>query len=108
MLTKLGFLPLLTNLLASYYNKRSTKYLWNVFFSKDYDVQNSIPQGDPLSPIISVLYLSAALKLLFPSPHLDLTCLSYIDDFVLVTNNISIQDNIFQLEQAYMQLNHML
>ena len=66
MLAKLGFSPLLTTLLASYYDKRSTKYLWNVFFSKDYDVQNGVPQGDPLSPIISVLYLSAALKLLFP------------------------------------------
>ena len=66
MMCKLGFAPELGQLFSSYYDSRLTKYLWNMFFSKDYDTNNGVPQGDPLSPIISVLYLSLVLKALFP------------------------------------------
>ena len=51
MMNKLGFVPELGQLFLSYYDVRSTQYLWNVFFSKDYDT-NGVPQGDPLSPIV--------------------------------------------------------
>ena len=61
ILLKEGFHPLITHLFDSYYDKRSTKYLWNNHFSKDYDVSNGVPQGNPLSPIISVIYMSAML-----------------------------------------------
>ena len=61
MLHKLSFAPELGRLFLSYYDTRSTKYLWNVFFSKNYDANNGVPQGDPLSPSspfsISVLSL---------------------------------------------------
>ena len=87
MMQKLGFDPELCVLLDSYYDECSTKYLWNVFFSKDYDTNNGIPQGDPLSPIISILYLSLILKTLFPSLGDGVSCLSFIDDFVVVINN---------------------
>ena len=69
MLAKLGFAPELCQLFLSYYNEHSTKYLWNVFFSKDYNMNNGVPQGNPLSPIISVLYLGLIFKALFPSLH---------------------------------------
>ena len=55
MMHRLGFAPEFGWLLLSYYDMRTTKYLWNIFFSKDYNTNNGIPQGDPLSPIISVL-----------------------------------------------------
>ena len=104
MLAKLGFSPLLCALFESYYDNRSTKYLWNVFFSKDYDTNNGVPQGDPLLPIILVLYLSAVLKVLFPFPTANVICLSYIDDFVLAVNNPLLQENIQQLQAAFTQL----
>ena len=43
MLQKLGFSPALCHLLSSYYDEWSTKYLWNVFFSKDYDTNKGVP-----------------------------------------------------------------
>ena len=57
IMCKLGFAPELCQLFSSYYDSRSTKYLWNIFFSKDHDTNNGVPQGDPLSPCyISVLF----------------------------------------------------
>ena len=102
LLCKLGFSPLLCNLINSYYSTHSTRYLWNVFHSKDYDTNNGIPQGDPLSPILSVLYMSSIINKLFPytrdnSPM----CLSYIDDYVLMVDSPSLAANIESLEAAY-------
>ena len=108
MMCKLGFDPQLCALLSSYYDEYSTKYLWNIFFSKDFNANNGVPQGNPLSPIISILYLSLVLKSLFPSLSNSISCLSFIDDFVLVVNNIHICDNIVQLEAAFTQLDDVL
>ena len=108
MMHKLGFAPEFGRLLLSYYDMRNTKYLWNIFYSKDYDTNNGVPQGDPLSPIISVLYLSLIIKALFPSPCKGVSCLSFIDDFVLVVNNPLLCDNVSQLEAAFTQLNQVM
>ena len=64
-----------------------------------------MPQGDLLSPIISILYLSLILKVLFPSTGDDVACLSFIDNFVLVVNNPHVCNNVAQLEAAFTQLN---
>ena len=105
ILSKEGFHPLICWLFASFYDDRSTCYLWNTHFSKDYDVNNGIPQGDPLSPVISILYLSAMLQQLFPlNDNAHTQCLSYIDDFVLLTASPSLNVNIDRLEDAYIQL----
>ena len=66
ILMKEGFHPTICRLFQTYYDGRSTKYLWNQHFSSDYDVNNGVPQGDLLSPIISVIYMSAMLRQLFP------------------------------------------
>ena len=66
LLLKEGFDPSFAKLFESYYDACSTKYLWNNHYSKDYDVNNGVPQGDPLSPVISVLYMLAMLHQLFP------------------------------------------
>ena len=108
MLEKLGFAPSLCRLFLSYYDGHSTKYLWNVFFSKDYNTDNGVPQGDPLSPIIAVLYLSLIIKQLFPGTDGPTLCLSYIDDFVLLANNVLLRDNIVQLENAFSRLDDAL
>ena len=105
ILEKEGLSPILTNLLRSYYADWSTKYRWNAFYSKDYDINNGVPQGDPLSPIISAIYNSALSHLLFPlDPSMQLNCSSYIDDFILIVTSSQLDDNVDRLENAYLAL----
>ena len=105
ILAKEGFSPIICKLFESYYDDRITKYMWNRHYSKDYDTDNGIPQGDPLSPVISVIYMSAMLKQLFPhSENAVSQCMSYIDDFVLLTSSPRLEDNIDQLENDYIKL----
>ena len=105
ILLKEGFNPIICRLFETYYDDRSTKYLWNQHFSRDYDVNNGVPQGDPLSPIISVIYMSAMLHKLFPFRHDQPThCLSYIDDFVLLTASPRLEDNVDRLENDFIRL----
>ena len=59
-------------------------------------------------PILSVLFLSLVLKALFPFPGDNVTCLSFIDDFVLVINNVLLWENIAQLEAAFSCLDKVL
>ena len=54
-----------------------------------------------LKAILFLPYLSLILKALFPGISGPIACLSFIDDFVLVVNNIALCDNITQLEHAF-------
>ena len=105
ILAKEGFNPLICRLFNNYSDRRSMKYLWNQHFSRDYDVNNGVPQGDPLSPVISVLYMSAMLWQLFPfHEQQDTQCLSYIDDFVLLTSSPRLETNVDWLENDFIRL----
>ena len=105
ILAKEGFNARICRLFSDYYDDCSTKYLWNQHFSRDYDVNNGVPQGDPLSPVISVIYMSAMLNHLFPfQEQNDTQCLSYIDDFVLLTASPALDTNIDRLENAFIKL----
>ncbi|KAF8627910.1 hypothetical protein AX14_011288 [Amanita brunnescens Koide BX004] len=66
ILMKLGFSHTLTNLIASYFTGRTTVYRWDSATSKPYDFNLGTPQGDCLSPILSALFLSVAIKHVFP------------------------------------------
>ena len=102
VLLKEGFNPLLARLFMSYYEDHSTKYLWNNSLSKNYEVNNGVPQGDPLSPVISVLYMSAMLQQLFPfSDDHKMQCMSYIDDFVSLMASPRLEDNIDVLKDDF-------
>ena len=100
-----GFSPILINFLCSYYSNCTTNYRWNNFFSKNYDINNGVPQGNPLSPVISTLYNSAITRLLFPfDSTLRFNCSSYIDDFILVVMSPSLSSNVDKLEDGYRAL----
>ena len=104
-LLKEGFHPLIAWLFDSYYEACNTNYLWNNNMSKDYVIDNGIPQGDPLSPVISVLYMAAMLCQLFPFYDNQKTqCMSYIDDFVLLMASPTLENNIDVLEDDFIHL----
>ncbi|KAF8626900.1 hypothetical protein AX15_004638 [Amanita polypyramis BW_CC] len=62
----------------------------------------SVPQGDPLSPILSNLYVLLAMSVYFPfNPGKKDITLAYINNYVLVTSGKSVQENIKTLEKQY-------
>ena len=96
VLGKLGFAETLTNLIASYFVGRQTAYRWDSASSTLYPFSFGTPQGDCLSPIISALFLSVAIKHVFP---LSLTpkptrCLFFVDDGTLYTASPSLTTNV--------------
>ena len=96
VLAKLGFSRTLVNTLTSYFSGRQTTYRWDSATSQPYDFSMGTPQGDCLSPIISALFLSVAIKHVFPhsSPPKPTRCLFFVDDGALYTASPSLAKNV--------------
>ena len=96
ILERLGFSPTLIALIKSYFQDRVTTYKWDNAFSRKYDFSLGTPQGDCLSPILSALYISVAIRRIFPEtmPPSTTRCLFYVDDGVIITSSPSLQTNI--------------
>ena len=64
--------------------------------SKKYNFSLGTPQGDCLSPILSALYISVAIRRVFPEnmPPATTRCLFYVDDGVIITASPSLQMNV--------------
>ena len=92
----LGFSQVIVTLIQSYFRDRATVYKWDSTLSKKYDFALSTPQGDCLSPILSALYISIAIRKVFPEtmPPATTRCLFYVDDGVIVTASPSLQMNV--------------
>ena len=106
VLSKLGFAPTLVELLSSYFHDRVTVYKWDTACSKPYDFSMGTLQGDCLSPIVSALYLSVAIKTVFPHifPPRPVRCLFFVDDGVLYTASNSLTRNVRVLSSTLLQL----
>ena len=96
ILERLGFSPVLVTLIKSYFAGRVTTYKWDMAFSWKYDFSLGTPQGDCLSPILSALYISTAIRRVFPEimPPASTKCLFFVDDGALITASPSLQTNI--------------
>ncbi|KAF8624922.1 hypothetical protein AX15_005638 [Amanita polypyramis BW_CC] len=106
MLIKLGFAPNITKLFSSYFEERVTIYLWGTQKSPQFNASDGVPQGDPLSPILSDLYVAVPLRVFFPlSPKISNNILSFIDDYVLIMVSISLILNVQKLQTFYRQFN---
>ncbi|KAF8628617.1 hypothetical protein AX14_011226 [Amanita brunnescens Koide BX004] len=95
ILSKLGFSDILVTLIGSYFTGRTTVYRWDSATSVPYDFNLGTPQGDCLSPILSALFLSVAIKHVFPpsSPTRSTRCLFFVDDGALYTASPSLATN---------------
>ena len=96
ILKRLGFSPVIVTLIESYFQDRVTAYKWDNALSKKYDFSLGTPQGDCLSPILSALYISVAIRKVFPEtmPPSTTRCLFYVDDGVIITASPSLQTNV--------------
>ena len=106
ILMKLGFSETLVNLIGSYFTGRTTVYWWDSATSKPYDFNLGTPQGDCLSPILSALFLSVAIKHVFPhsSPPHSTRCLFFVDNSTLYTASPSLNTNVRILSSFLQQL----
>ncbi|KAF8689725.1 hypothetical protein AX14_003194 [Amanita brunnescens Koide BX004] len=66
ILERLGFSHTIVTLIKSYFSERVTSYKWDSATSHKYDFSLGTPQGDCLSPILSALYISTAIRKVFP------------------------------------------
>ncbi|KAF8699024.1 hypothetical protein AX14_001014 [Amanita brunnescens Koide BX004] len=96
ILKRLGFSQVIVTLIQSYFRDRVTVYKWDSALSKKYDFSLSTPQGDCLSPILSALYISVAIRKVFPEtmPLATTRCLFYVDNGVIITASPSLQMNV--------------
>ncbi|KAF8662009.1 hypothetical protein AX14_007127, partial [Amanita brunnescens Koide BX004] len=96
ILTRLGFSPIIVTLIRSYFKDRITTYRWDSATSKQYNFSLGTPQGDCLSPILSALYISVAIRRVFPEsmPPPTTKCLFFVDDGIIITASPSLQTNI--------------
>ena len=96
VLGKLGFSETLTNLMASDFIGRQTVYRWDSASLVPYPFSFGTPQGDCLSPIISALFLSVAIKHVFPPSLIPkpTRCLFFVDDSALYTASPSLATNV--------------
>ena len=106
ILAKLGFADQLVTLMGSYFTDRVTVYRWDSASSEPFDFSMGTPQGDCLSPILSALYLSVAIKHVFPPslPPSPVRSLFFVDDSVLYTASKSLQKNVRVLSAVLVQL----
>ncbi|KAF8625705.1 hypothetical protein AX15_005234 [Amanita polypyramis BW_CC] len=69
-----------------------------------FSASDGVPQGNPLSPILSDLYVALPLHVYFPlNPKISKNILSFIDDYVLVMISLSISNNIKELRKLYIK-----
>ncbi|KAF8663976.1 hypothetical protein AX14_006798 [Amanita brunnescens Koide BX004] len=106
ILTRLGFNHKLIALLGSYFRDRTTVYRWDSATSKAYDFSVGTPQGDCISPVLSALYLSTALKACVPIPFPppNVRSLFFIDNGLLYTASRSLKQNASRIERKLQEI----
>lgn len=88
----------LRKLIVAFLTDRSTRLRLQDFTSQAFDIEDSLPQGSPLSPVLYILYNSS---LLLPDnllPDTNRILIGFIDDVTHLVANRDVQTNISQLK----------
>ncbi|KAF8692069.1 Reverse transcriptase (RNA-dependent DNA polymerase), partial [Rhizoctonia solani] len=98
-LRRLGFSDCMCNWLTSYFSDRTAQFRINDHVTNLFPISNvGIPQGSPLSPVLSSLYSIPVLLSVLDSPSLSVR--AYVDDFTILATSNSHARNIHLLEEA--------
>ena len=89
-----------TNLIKGFLTGCRTQISYNSYLSDPHNIPNSIPQGSPLSPILSIIY-SAPLLTIRELTLCGISTLMYIDDSILLTLSASLSINSTRLQNTY-------
>jgi ribonuclease HI len=96
----LGFAPEITNWLQSFLADRSVIVRVDNHKSQPIPIAGvGIPQGSPISPILSTIYTSFALSALDTMPNVSLR--AYVDDQLILATGASIEQNATRLTEAF-------
>jgi hypothetical protein len=95
-----GFADQIVNLVKGFMSNRSTSLLFDNYNSPTRPLPHGIPQGSPLSPILSIIY-TAELQKMRELVLKRIISLAYIDDGILLTSSPSLETNVHRLENAY-------
>jgi hypothetical protein len=103
LMTKLGYHHKIINFLHTFLADRTTSYSWDGLTSGGgFKCSNGIPQGDPLSPVLSALYLALIVKHFFPwNVNNFINNLFFVDDGTLICSSFSMEDNTTLLAECY-------
>jgi ribonuclease HI len=96
----LGFAPEVTNWLQSFLADRTVIVRVDNYKSQPIPIAGvGIPQGSPISPILSSIYTAFALNALDGIPNVSLR--AYVDDQLLLATTSSVEQNAARLTEAF-------
>jgi hypothetical protein len=102
ILSQQGFPTHVGAFFTSYLVGRSTSYRYGLESSPFFDADVGVGQGSALSPMLSSIYFSAAMRLFYSqSTKLEVDLLSYVDDGTLVCQARKTSQCLPRLAQAY-------
>lgn len=103
----LGFAPQLVSWLRSFLHERSIIMRIGKHLSHPIPIAGvGIPQGSPLSPVLSTIYTFNVLPCLSDISNSDLK--AYIDDVLLLAVSHSLEGNVDKLTRAFNTVTHQL
>ena len=89
-----------TNLIKGFLTGCHTQISYNNYLSNPHNIPSGIPQGSPLSPILSILYSAPLLPIRELTLH-RISTLAYVDNGVLLTSSSSLSINTTRLQNAF-------